>query len=189
MATTATYKAGQKFIQGKDVDFGEAANSIASVGYTSYNIGNGIALGATYINSRTGIVDSLIRDLDSVANDSIATSMDQANSNSAIQGCEKAKVDYSDFNHNFNVNNQSKGSTGRMEPLNLIEQLSMEQVKSNPLEGAVKLDRITMTDPRWLTEDGWVKMQNIIKHSYGSLTNIHFVYNEITGAFDDFKFK
>ena len=46
-----------------------------------------------------------------------------------------------------------------------------------------------MTDPRWLAEDGWVKVQNVVKHSDGTSTNIHFVYNEISGAFDDFKFK
>lgn len=45
-----------------------------------------------------------------------------------------------------------------------------------------------MTDSRWLAEDGWVKMQNIVETSQGKI-NIHFNYNSITNEFDDFKFK
>lgn len=83
-----------------------------------------------------------------------------------MQACEKTKVNYE---------NQSKGSTGRMEPYNLLEKLSMGQVKVDPLNGATKLDKIRMTNQRWLVEDGWVKMQNVVKHSDGTSTNIHFV--------------
>ena len=192
MTSTATYKASEKFIQGKDISFVDATTDIANVGYAGYIIGNVVSIGATILNEYTEIIDKCINyfdNLDKTQNSNLSTSMNYANSNSTIQGCEKAEVDYSNFNRSFNVNNQSKGSTGRIEPHNIIEQLSMEQVKSNPLEGAVKLDKIRMTDSRWLVEDGWVKMQNIVKHSDGSSTNIHFVYNEITGVFDDFKFK
>lgn len=37
--------------------------------------------------------------------------------------------------------------------------------------------------------EGWVKMQNVVTLPDGSKTVIHFDYNKITGAFDDFKFK
>ncbi len=64
----------------------------------------------------------------------------------------------------------------------------MQQVQSNPLEGATKLP-IKMNDPRWLSSEGWVKMQSLVYNTDGTKTVIHYVYNEITGAFDDFKFK
>lgn len=65
----------------------------------------------------------------------------------------------------------------------------MHQVRSNPLNGArdlSQLDRnpIIMTDSRWPASKGWVKMSNNVNG-----IEIHFVYNKITGAFDDFKFK
>ena len=41
-----------------------------------------------------------------------------------------------------------------------------------------------MSDSRWLASEGWVKMSNNVNG-----VEIHFVYNKITGAFDDFKFK
>ena len=80
------------------------------------------------------------------------------------------------------------GHTGRTMPNNLNEQMAMRQVRSNPLEGATELP-FTMKDTRWSAKDGWVKMENNVYYSNGSHTSIHFVYNKITGAFDDFKFK
>ncbi|MBN1045278.1 hypothetical protein FDB28_09190 [Clostridium botulinum] len=64
----------------------------------------------------------------------------------------------------------------------------MEQVKSNPLENAKKVP-LKMNDKRWPASEGWAKMQSIVKNSDGSQTVIHFDYNKVTGAFDDFKFK
>lgn len=64
----------------------------------------------------------------------------------------------------------------------------MEQVKSNPLEGATELDNVVLNDPRWPATDGWVKMQNIVVTSEGKI-NIHFNYNTETGATADFKYK
>ena len=64
----------------------------------------------------------------------------------------------------------------------------MHQVQSDPLQGATKVP-IKMTDPRWPEAEGWSKMQSIVTHSDGSKTTVHFLYNDITGAFDDFKFK
>ena len=64
----------------------------------------------------------------------------------------------------------------------------MHQVKSNPLKGAKEVP-IKMTDARWPASEGWVKMQSVVKTADGKKITIHFVYNKITGAFDDFKFK
>ena len=80
----------------------------------------------------------------------------------------------------------SRGSTGRTQPVNLREQLAMEQVKSNPSAGQ-RLD-ITMNDPRWPVSEGWIKMQQIVPTSQGNI-NIHYVYNQTLKIFDDFKFK
>lgn len=80
----------------------------------------------------------------------------------------------------------SRGSTGRTQPVNLREQLAMEQVKSNPSAGH-RLD-IAMNDPRWPASEGWVKMQQIVHTSRGNI-NIHYVYNQTLKIFDDFKFK
>ncbi|WPC42727.1 hypothetical protein [Clostridium sp. JS66] len=66
--------------------------------------------------------------------------------------------------------------------------MAIEQVKSNPLENAKELP-FKMGDKRWPQEEGWVKMQSIVKNSDGSQTVVHFDYNKVTGAFDDFKFK
>ena len=82
-----------------------------------------------------------------------------------------------------------RGSTGRTVPNTLNEQMAMHQVMSNPLEGAVDMSQlknhpVIMSDSRWLASEGWVKMSNNVNG-----IEIHFVYNKITGAFDDFKFK
>lgn len=82
-----------------------------------------------------------------------------------------------------------RGSTGRTVPNTLNEQMAMHQVMSNPLEGAVDMSQlknhpVIMSDSRWLASEGWVKMSNNVNG-----VEIHFVYNKITGAFDDFKFK
>lgn len=78
----------------------------------------------------------------------------------------------------------SKGSTGRTVANNLNEQLAMQEVMSNPLDGTKELTSVKMTDPRWPASDGWVKMSKTVNGS-----EIHYVYNTTTGAFDDFKFK
>jgi RHS repeat-associated protein len=75
----------------------------------------------------------------------------------------------------------SRGSTGRAVPLNLTEQLAMEQAKSNPAGGTI-ID-LEMRDPRWPASEGWVKMR---QHING--VKIHYVYNTITRVADDFKF-
>lgn len=77
------------------------------------------------------------------------------------------------------------GNTGRFVPNNLNEQLAMKEVLTDPLTNAKDLSQyFSMNDDRWLNEDGWVKMSKIVNG-----IEIHFVYNTITGLFDDFKFK
>ncbi len=88
---------------------------------------------------------------------------------------------------NLNVNNTSRGSTGRTTPKNLTEKLSMEQVQSNPSAGKT-LTNIHLNDPRWPESEGWVKMQQIVPTSQGNI-NIHYVYNTVLHIYDDFKFK
>ena len=80
----------------------------------------------------------------------------------------------------------SRGSTGRTQPINLREQLAMDQVKSNPSAGT-PLIKITLNDPRWPSSEGWIKMQQIVPTSQGNI-NIHYVYNQKLKIFDDFKF-
>ena len=76
----------------------------------------------------------------------------------------------------------SRGSSGRASPMNLKEQLAMEQVRSNPLNNAIPL-KINLNDPRWPAIEGWIKMANNVNG-----IEIHFVYNFLYNLFDDFKF-
>ena len=79
------------------------------------------------------------------------------------------------------TSNHSKGA--RWIPNNLKESLAMETVLSNP-SGKTIVGRDLMKDSRWLGSDGWVKKaQNV------NGVEIHYNYNELTGKFDDFKFK
>ncbi|MCC7386357.1 MAG: RHS repeat-associated core domain-containing protein [Deltaproteobacteria bacterium] len=77
--------------------------------------------------------------------------------------------------------NLSKGTTLAR---NLREQLAIEQAMSSPAAGT-RL-RLTMTDPRWPGSEGWVKMQQVMQPG-GEPINVHYLFNEATGAIDDFK--
>ena len=77
-------------------------------------------------------------------------------------------------------------STGRTIANSLCEKLAMEEVVSNPLDGATKVD-LEMGDSRWPADEGWMKMQRVFRTSTGNIT-IHFNYNDITGATADFKY-
>ena len=83
---------------------------------------------------------------------------------------------------------EGRGNTGRTTPNTLSEQMAMHQVQSNPLENSTKVP-LEMTDSRWSASEGWVKMQSVVQNADKTKTTIHYVYNEITGTFDDFKFK
>lgn len=72
------------------------------------------------------------------------------------------------------------GSTGRVTPGNLTEQLAMTEVRAAP---AGRQLGVTMTDARWPAADGWVKMSQNVNG-----VEIHYVQNTFTGAVDDFKF-
>ena len=78
--------------------------------------------------------------------------------------------------------NLGRGSTGRVDPADLNEQLAMEEAQSNPTVGRV-LTQIAMNDSRWPAADGWLKMQQNIN---GVI--IHYLYNPEMNAVDDFKF-
>ncbi|HEX4445595.1 MAG TPA: polymorphic toxin-type HINT domain-containing protein [Polyangiaceae bacterium] len=82
---------------------------------------------------------------------------------------------------------------GTFPPRDLAEQLAVQQAQSDPLgknDPSTKTTQLplVMSDPRWPAADGWVKMQQIIQTSSGTI-NVHYVYNTNTGATDDFKIK
>jgi hypothetical protein len=72
---------------------------------------------------------------------------------------------------------ESAGSTGRTAPGGANEQRAMDLVKGNPEYGN-RLP-LTMRDPRWPAEDGWVKMEQTVDG-----VEVHYVYNTRTGAVD-----
>lgn len=47
--------------------------------------------------------------------------------------------------------------------------MAMQQVQSNPLEGATNVP-LEMTDPRWPASEGWVKMQSVVQNTNGTKT-------------------
>ncbi len=65
----------------------------------------------------------------------------------------------------------------------LREQLAIEQAMSRPAAGTEL--RLKMTDPRWSSSEGWVKMQQMIEPG-GEPINVHYLY-KTTGQIDDFK--
>ena len=95
MTSTATYKAGEKFIQGKDVSFEEATTDIANVGYAGYFIGNIVSISATILNKYTGIVDKGIKYFNKKQNTNLSTSMNIADTHSAAKTCEHISYDSS----------------------------------------------------------------------------------------------
>ena len=76
------------------------------------------------------------------------------------------------------VSVEGRGNTGRIIPNTLNEQMAMNQVKSNPLEGATKVP-LEMSDPRWPASEGWVKMQSVIENADGTKTTIHLNYSRL----------
>lgn len=78
--------------------------------------------------------------------------------------------------------NVSLGSTATRTDLAPWELGAMKAVQANP-QGVV-LSRVRMTDPRWHSDKGWVKMSQEIDD-----VEIHYVRNTYTGEVDDFKVK
>lgn len=76
------------------------------------------------------------------------------------------------------------GSTGRTTATSLVEQLAMEEAKSNPTGGTFKIITETLSDGRW---DSWQKRAKNING-----VEIHYnvkIENGVVTAVDDFKFK
>lgn len=89
-----------------------------------------------------------------------------------------------------NLKPLGRGSTGRAIPESLAEQLALQEIMSNPALGKPIGIKKGMTDPRWLQEDGWIKMgwqsENLPKS-----TQVHYVarcIEDVIVAIDDFKF-
>lgn len=59
----------------------------------------------------------------------------------------------------------------------------MKEVLSNPNAGKPVPLKKGMTDPRWPSEEGWVKMSENVNG-----VEVHYLKNTKTGQFDDFKF-
>jgi hypothetical protein len=80
------------------------------------------------------------------------------------------------------VQNPSRGSTARRDPVDWEEELLLE-VRGNP-ESGVELWKVPQTDPRWPRDKGWVKMEQTVDG-----VDIHYQYQTTTGAVDDLKVK
>jgi hypothetical protein len=78
--------------------------------------------------------------------------------------------------------NPSRGSTARREHTEWEEEL-LQEVRANP-EGGTELWRVPQTDARWPREDGWIKMEQTVDD-----VDIHYQYQQGTGAVDDLKVK
>jgi hypothetical protein len=77
------------------------------------------------------------------------------------------------------------GTTGRVAANNLLEQLTMEEIRANPALGDVVMKGLS--DPRWA---GWSKLQYVKDTSAGKVV-VHYVGKLVDGALqmvDDFKF-
>lgn len=97
----------------------------------------------------------------------------------AAEGARRARV--------ANRGSSANRSKGTALPRNLNEQIATLEVLENPTGGIVL--PLRMTDPRWPAEEGWVKMQQIVKPKYGDPINVHYVRNRVTGEIDDIKIK
>ncbi|EOH99475.1 hypothetical protein UAW_00627 [Enterococcus haemoperoxidus ATCC BAA-382] len=75
---------------------------------------------------------------------------------------------------------QSNG--GRHEPLDLDEELAMEEAMNNPSSGKELQGK--NTDPRWPSSDGWEKWTKNVNG-----TEVHYQYNPKTVQIDDVKIK
>ena len=143
-----------------------------------------VCLGAVIVDTALGAIPGGTG-AKTVAKESIKAGAEIAAKKAAKDASEKAAKEIAEKTF---VKIEGRGSTGRTVPNNLIEDLAMKEVKSNPLSNAKELP-IQLKDERWLSRDGWVKMERIHNNSDGSKTIIHFVYNKNKHLFDDFKFK
>ncbi|MDD5090156.1 MAG: hypothetical protein PHQ23_04490 [Candidatus Wallbacteria bacterium] len=67
--------------------------------------------------------------------------------------------------------------------VDLKTKLAMEQVMSNPSAGTI-LKKLVLSDPKWPASQGWVKVSQKVNK-----VEIHYVLNELTKVYADFKVK
>jgi hypothetical protein len=79
----------------------------------------------------------------------------------------------------------SQISTGRSQPMNLREQLAMEEAKAGAGKEIIPANKIG--DPRFAGGD-WAKYQHVHRASDGTKYTIHYMKNLRTGEMVDFKF-
>ena len=85
---------------------------------------------------------------------------------------------------------EGRGSTGRVVPNDLIEEMVMDSTKRNPFDpgGGNTIRKVieSLNDKRW---KGWEKWEAVYRTDLGRTITIHFSYDSINNLFDDFKFK
>ena len=103
-------------------------------------------------------------------------------------------------NESIDARQANLGSTAKILPQNLIEDLALQEVKLAPFASDAKVLDLTMKDSRWSSSDGWVKMERIVHirkfvPSEGGSGEIdvkivvHYVANRTKNLVDDFKIK
>lgn len=124
----------------------------------------------------------------SYVGDTLVNRMNVANANSELQGCEKAKVDYSERNNSLEFNYQKETKAGfQVKSSEVVEYwneyLGENQTKVNPYNGIVDEDRI-------FSEDG-LRSIRFGAHEMNKMgtTKFHFHqenwnYNNATGKMD-----
>ncbi len=90
-------------------------------------------------------------------------------------------------NEDFTMANKGHSRGARTEPNNLKEYYAMQETIFNPLDGTILTD-VQMTDLRWPSTEGWVKMQRTYKFFGDKKCTIHYVLNKSLKLMDDFKF-
>lgn len=83
-----------------------------------------------------------------------------------------------------------KGSTAngttRWLPSTLREKLAVDEAMQNPTAGVTASG--ALRDPRWPASEGWIKLQQTIDPGGGEgPISVHYNYNTVSGAVDDFK--
>jgi len=77
-------------------------------------------------------------------------------------------------------------SKGRFHHRNLRERLAVDEAMQNPAAGHQAAG--PLGDARWPAADGWVKyQQTVMPGGRGGPVSVHYNFNTVTGAVDDFK--
>jgi hypothetical protein len=165
----------------------ETAATLTFLNWAGGNIGEVVNATVTYVDDKTGrLVSTQWNSLSPATRDALIGANKVTSVVLGVAGVSSLRAALVEAPNN-RVNTYSGkplglGSTGRSQPLNLAEQLALEQALSQPAKG--EIIPIVMLDSRWPASDGWVKMTQEINGVV-----IHYVRNMRTGAVDDFKFK